>query len=430
MKEDLLHFVWRTRHFRIRDLRTTDNHQIEIVDFGQYNPDAGPDFKNARVRIDGTLWAGNVEMHLTATEWDRHGHTDDPAYHNVILHVVLEEDAPVFIGNRKLPCLELRDRISGGLLARYQRLMQLRHWVPCQQHLGDVPALTRTTWLDRMLVERLQGKAGYVAALLDKTDGDWDSALYRLLARSFGFHVNGPAFERLARTLPVKTIYQQGTNLLRIEALLYGAGGFLNRLFCDAYPVELYREFQHLARKYDVRPMDLHEWQWGRMRPANFPTIRIAQFAHLMSHGQQLLAMLCETDSIVAMRQLFAVRASAYWETHTDFDRPATRRVRKLGASARDGVLINTVVPFLFVFGKHTGREDLAERALDFMAHIRPEKNRITRRWESVGMPNTHAGQSQALIHLKRRYCDEQRCAQCGIGSYILLSNGIRIDGQ
>lgn len=422
MTEDFLHFIWRTRNFNFKNLFTTDGHSVEILDFGQWNTNAGPDFLMARLIIDGTEWAGNIEMHLSASEWNRHGHTNDPAFESVILHVVLEEDTPVHAGTHRLACVELKDRIDSKLLGQYLRLMATESWVPCAMHLRNIPFITRTLWLDRMLVERIQSRVSDVNALLDETKDSWEEVFYRSLASAYGFKVNSAPFARLARLLPLKVLFKHQSSSLQLEALLFGTAGMLNRIFIEEYPVSLQKEYVHLSQKYDLSPIDARAWKWGRLRPANFPTIRLAQFASLMSTFQGLFRTILESPKVDTLRNLFMTQVNPYWNMHSDFDRSARLAQRQIGMQSVDGILINTVIPFLFSYGKRRGEDQFVVRALDLICSLPSEMNTITRHWSEIDMPNLHAGHSQALIHLKNEYCDQRRCVACAIGNHILTS--------
>jgi uncharacterized protein DUF2851 len=420
MSEDFLHYIWRTKNFAFTDMCTTEGLSVDILDFGIHNHEGGPDFKNCKAMIDGLFWAGNIEMHLLSSDWNKHGHSSDPAYESVVLHVVLEEDIPVFIGDRKIPCLELRGRIHVDILSRYRKLMQLESWVPCAAHLTSVPAFTKELCLERMLVERLETRVGYFQELQNAKGGDWEEVLYISLGRSFGFKANGGPLERLARLIPLKLIRSMRDDPIAIEALFFGMAGMLNKIFIDAYPIELQKRFAHLAHKHNLNPMDRRSWQWGRLRPANFPTIRIAQFARFISATEHLISHLVEAGSLKSLRGMFFVGRSMYWEDHSDFDKPSKRRARSLGTGSVYSILINSVCPFLFIYGKYRGSEQLCERALDYFMEIPAEQHRITRGWTRIGMPNLNAGQSQALIHLKAHYCNHHKCPACSIGNHIL----------
>ncbi len=420
MKEDFLHYVWRTKNFAQHNLCTTEGKSVQIIDFGHLNREGGPDFKGCKVQIDGILWAGSVEMHLASSSWKDHGHSSDPAYENVILHVVLEEDELVYIGRNRLPCIELRERIPGDLLARYQKLMQMHSEIPCAAHIRYIRPAVRDIWLQRMAIERLQTRAVYFDNLSRRFSNDWGEVLYVALARGFGFKSNADAMERLALAVPLRIVRAHADDIKALEALFFGCAGMLNRIFSDPYAAALQRTFDHLCRRHDLKPVDSRCWQWGRMRPSNLPTIRIAQFAMLMSHNHDFAHALIECRDTHAMHVLLKCDTSDYWCDHTDFDRPAKYRLKRLGIRSAERVMINTLIPFLFIYGKYRGLTDIDRRATDMLMEIAQENNRITRQWTDASMPNRHAADSQALLHLKRHFCDKFRCTECAIGHDIL----------
>lgn len=422
MTEDFLHFIWRTRNFDFQHLRTTDGHEVVIHEFGHWNTNAGPDFSMARLTIDGTHWAGNVEMHLSASDWNRHGHTTDPAYESVILHVVMEDDTPVYAGIRKLPCIELKDRISPRLLGQYLRLMATSSWVPCESHLESVPGISRLSWLERMLIERIQEKTSVIHSLLDETNENWEEVFYHCLASAYGFKINAAPFARLARLVPLKYVQKHADAPFQLEALFFGGAGMLNRIFSDAYPCALQKEFAHLSTMYELQPMDARAWNWGRLRPPNFPTIRISQFASLLQNFHSLFRNALESPNVASLQSCFSTEVSEYWQSHSDFDKAMRSNSKSMGLQSINGILINTVVPFMFCYGKRRGEARLIELALQMMAALPAEENQITKHWEQIRMPNQHAGHSQALLHLKRTYCDLRRCVTCAIGNQILIS--------
>lgn len=420
MKEEFLHFVWNTRNFNFIGLKTTEGKPVEILDFGLLNDGGGPDFHNARLRIDGTTWAGNIEMHVMASDWDRHGHGSDPKYDSVILHVVLEEDTPIRHRHRRLPCIELRGRINHNILGNYRRLLQSRAWVPCENHLEHIDDLQKQILLERMLAERLESKVQPIYAMLGESQNDWDSVFIRLLIERFGFGANQAPFARLARLVPVREILRKANTLVEIEAILFGCAGMLNRIFIDPYPVRLQQLFHHSAHKLQLQAMNAEAWEWGRVRPANFPTIRIAQLCRLLAQASVLTKHLLHMQSVEELRSLFRVEVSEYWQDHPTFDRKTEQRAKALGSSTINTLLINAVIPFLFSFGKLRSQQQICDRAVNFASAIKPEMHRITKRWMECTMPNTSAGHSQALIHLKKVYCDKHRCSYCTIGQRLL----------
>lgn len=421
MRESFLHFLWRWRRFDAQQLATTGGQPLEILHPGEWNTHAGPDFFNARLRIGDTLWAGNVEMHLRASEWMAHGHHNDPAYDNVVLHVVLEEDQPVVRhSGERIPCLELEGRIPPAILASWERLEHERAWIPCQSFFKNIPDIVRLNWLDRLLVERLEQKTAAVAEALAATDNHWEEAFYRLLARNFGLKVNAEPFEALARSLPLLILAKHKNDPKQVEALLFGQAGLLDGPFRDEWPAALAQEYRFLRHKYNLFPLAAAQWKFLRLRPANFPTVRLAQFAALVHQSAHLFSKILEAQNLRELEHLFDVQAGAYWNTHFQFDTPSVKRPKHPGRDFVHLLIINTIAPFLFHYGKTRDLELFQKRALALLEALPPESNAIIDGWADLGVPARHAYQTQALIHLKTRFCDEKRCLECAIGNAIL----------
>lgn len=422
MHEKFLHFLWRWRRFDLQHLATTDGQPLEIVHPGQPNTDAGPDFFNARVRIGDTEWAGNVEMHLRASEWLAHRHDSDPAYDNVVLHVVLDEDQRILrTSGERLPCLTLRDRIPAKILENYLRLEHERAWVPCAQSFAHVPDIVRLNWLDRLLVERLEQKTASIAAALAQTENHWEEVFYRSLARNFGLKVNAQPFEMLALALPLGTLAKHKSNLLQVEALLFGQAGFLDEIFADEYPNALAKEYKFLRQKFDLQPLAPGQWKFLRLRPANFPTLRLAQFAGLIHRSAHLFSKILEAKNVRELEHLFDAPVSDYWQTHYQFDRPTARRGdRSPGRDFVHLLVVNTVVSFLFHYGAAKNLPEFRERALRLLEELPPESNTIVDGWAALGLRAKNAYQTQALLELKGKYCDARRCLECAVGNAVL----------
>ncbi|MFN0013343.1 MAG: DUF2851 family protein [Saprospiraceae bacterium] len=421
MREDFLHFLWRWRRFDSNDLRTTEGQALEILHPGEMNPHAGPDFFNARVRIGATLWAGNVEMHLNASDWLAHRHDNDPAYDNVVLHVVLDEDRPLArpTGER-LPCLELRGRVPSSLLEKYQRLEHERAWVPCERLFGSVPEIVRINWMERLLVERLEQKTAVVQQAVEDADHNWEEAFYRVLARYFGLKVNMEPFERLARSLPLRLLAKHQNSLLQIEALLFGQSGLLEAPFADEYPAALAKEYQFLRHKYDLSPLSASQWKFFRLRPAGFPTVRIAQLAELLHRSTLLFSAVLSARNVAELEQIFHVSVFGFWSTHFHFHKTTTPQARSLGREFVHLLLINAVAPFLFHYGRSKRFFEHQDRALQLLEELPPESNTVVDSWSKLGQKACNAAQSQALLQLKLNYCDPKRCLECAIGTAIL----------
>ena len=421
MQEDFLHFIWRTRRFDAAGLSTTQGHVIQIIHPGEYNTDAGPDFFNARLRIGDTEWAGNVEMHLRSSDWLLHGHDTDPAYHNVVLHVVWIDDEPVLRSSGDpVPCLILKDRVPAALLDNYQRLLHEENWIPCAGRFSEIPAIVRLNWFDRLLVERLEQKSAYLTTQLDATTNHWEEAFYRSLARSFGLKVNTEPFEALARSLPLTLLVKHKNDLHQLEALLFGQAGLLEGSFKESYPQLLAKEYRFLKHKYGLQPLSGSQWKFLRMRPANFPSVRIAQFAALIYHSTHLFGQFLEAETVRQVQHLFAVPASPYWETHYRFDAPTVKKVKMPGRDFIELLLINTIIPALFFYGKSRQMQVYSDKALRWLEELPPESNHLLDGWESLGIKPRHAWESQSLLQLKNQYCDKKRCLDCAIGGFLL----------
>ncbi len=421
MKEDLLHYAWQMQAFDMQQLATTEGQAIQILSFGHHNSHAGPDFSEARIRIGDTLWAGNVEMHLKSSDWWRHGHQQDGAYDNVILHVVLDDDEPVRRPNGvAVPCLELKTRIPERLAANYQRLLQNKHWIACQQQLPNVSEMTRSLWLDRLMVERLEQKTLPIRACLERNQHNWEESFYQLLARSFGLHINALPFEMLARSIPLTTLLKHKQSLFQLEALLFGQAGLLEGSFEEAYPQKLQKEYHFLQKKYRLRPLAAASWKFARLRPAAFPSIRIALFASLLHQSEHLFSKMLAAKNVKEIEHAFDLKLSNYWLTHYRFGKESVRRPKRLGKATIHLFIINAIAPVLFMYGKLKDERPYQDQALRLLEELPPERNHIILKWAELGMEVSSAHQSQALLQLKKHYCDQQGCLSCAIGSYVM----------
>jgi len=421
LTEAFLHYVWRFKLFRLDDLRTTAGQPLQIKKNGTPNPHAGPDFSNARIQIGDTLWAGNVEIHVQASDWKKHGHQNDAGYDNVILHVVFEADAEVTgKDGQPMPCLTLHDRIDSGLYERYLMLISGNDWIPCQPLIGRVDKFVQRHWLDRLLIERLEERSAAIRERLAFNKNHWEETFYHFLARHFGLKVNSEPFAQLAKSLPLKVLAKHKDQPLQIAALLFGQAGLLERSFKDDYPQQLKKEYGFLKTKYRLTPINGQMWRFLRLRPPNFPTLRLAQFARLIHQSSHLFSKVLQARMVSELREMFAIELDGYWETRYQFDKPSKAQRKRLGTATVNNLLINTVIPFLFIYGKLRGDADLQERAIDFMGQLRPENNTIIRKWKELGLPAQSAYHTQALLQLKTRYCDRKQCLDCMIGNTIL----------
>ena len=421
MKENFLHFLWRFRRFDHTDLISTTGEKIEIIHPGEHHNHAGPDFSNARVRINGTQWAGNVEMHLKSSEWCSHNHQNDDAYKNVILHVVMEEDEPVRRKNGdRIPCLEMKKRVPAKLLGTYQKILHNEYWIPCQHQLHAVSDMTKNLWLDRLLVERLERKTENIKSVLLKNKMDWEETFYQFTARNFGLKINVEPFELMARSLPQNILARHKDNLLQIEAMIFGQAGMLEKDFEDDYPNRLKKEYLFLKKKFNLSPINPAMWKFLRLHPGNFPTVRLAQFSKLIHRSVHLFRKILEIETLKEIEDLFSVKLNGYWLTHYTFEKESEKRNKSFGKQAIHLLTINTIVPFLFLYGNEIKEEDYKDKALRLLEELKPEKNSIIKGWENLGVQAESAYQTQALLQLKNEYCDKRRCLDCSIGGAIL----------
>ncbi|TZF82698.1 DUF2851 family protein [Pedobacter sp. BS3] len=423
--EDLLHFVWKFRLFDTAGLETTQGDRMEIISPGIHNTNSGPDFEQAKIRINDTLWAGNVEMHLRSSDWFKHSHQQDKAYDNVILHVVFVDDMPaVRSDGTAIATLVLQHRISPDVISRYSGLMQNMNWIPCEHSIRQVDDFYISTWLSRVLIERFEHRSEQVLNLVNEYKGSWDDAFYITLARNFGFKTNALPFELLARSLPQQILARYKNSDLQIEALVFGQAGLLENDFADGYGNLLKTEYRFLAAKHQLSPIDGYLWKFMRLRPQNFPTIRLAQFAALVLKSNHLFSKIIEITDVKTIRSLFTdLPVNAYWETHYRFDKESKTHHIQLGADSIDNILLNTVALFLFSYGRYIGKERFVNRAIALLEDLPSEINHIVNRFYAIGVKQGRADRSQALLQLKKQYCDQKKCLTCGVGVKLIHTN-------
>lgn len=423
IKEDLLYYVWNLKTFDLDDLQTTSGQPVQIIQAGIRNQHSGPDFLQARIRIGPEIWVGHVEMHVLSSDWLKHQHQEDKAFQNVILHVVYQEDEKISLPNgEELACIELKDRIRPMLIGQYENLMLAQNWIPCEKNERPVSIPALRGWYESILVERLAAKTNRIQEVLENTDYDWEEAFYRTLGRNFGFNVNADVFEALTISLPRKILIKHKDKLKQVEALLYGQAGLLHQSFQDDYALDLKAEYDYLQMIHKLTPLQEQQWKYMRMRPANFPTIRIAQFAVLIFKTVHLFSKMLAARSVTEIVNMFQSDVSGYWKNHYIFDQESEKKSKKLGASSIHLIIINTVIPFLFHYGQTHRMEAMQDRALRFLEELPAESNQIIRRFKSLDFEAKTAFDSQALIQLKNFYCDHKRCLECTVGNSILSS--------
>ena len=415
MREEFLYYLWENRLID-KDLKTAEGESVEVVATGYRNTDSGPDFLEARIQIGDKLWAGHVEIHVKSSDWNRHGHQNDKAYKNVILHVVYENDIQV----NDIPTLELKHHFDESLFAQYQKLISSKNWIPCEKSISKVPIFTRLSWFDRMAVERLENKSETVTKILEANQFDWEEALYKLLMRYFGLKVNNEAFEYLSNILPFKILLKHADSLVQIEAMLMGCAGFLEDDFTEEFPLLLKREFAVMRAKFDLLTMSAERWKFMRMHPSNFPTIRLAQMAQLIHKNGCLFSKIKAAKVTAEVKALFEVEASSYWETHYRFGVPTESKPKHLGDTTADVLIINAVVPLLFCYGKLHKDEMLCNAAMQFLEETEAEDNTVIRHYKQCGITAENAMQTQALLHLYSYFCKRKRCLECRIGNVLL----------
>ena len=422
IKEDLLHYIWQLKRFDQLDLKTTDGDLIEIIHFGYPNIDAGPDFLEATIKRNGTLWYGQIEIHVKSSDWMAHQHQTDPRYNNVILHVVYEADQEILDHNKQvIPCLVLKNRIDPSIIKKYHQLQASTYIIPCEKLLPLINNDRIPILLESLLASRFEERSKVHQTILEALNGDWEAMFYRLLSRAMGLRVNGQAFEKLTSILPLKLLHKNRENIVQLEALFFGQAGFLLAEPQDAYTQSIRREYQFLQKKYRLKAMDSIHWKFSRMRPSAFPSIRLAQLAAIYHEHASLFYQVKEARDVNDISRLFLVSASKYWDTHYRLGVPSPKESKKsLGRAKIEVLLINAVVPILFLFGKLYNEYAYCEKAIHFMSQISPELNHLTRQMATLGFPNQHAGHSQALIELKKNFCQAKRCLSCSIGHQIL----------
>lgn len=431
--EKLLHYCWKHRLFPLSELYTTDGRRVEVIDTGLHNRNAGPDFFNAKVKIDGTLWVGNVEIHDRSSDWYVHGHQHDAAYDNVVLHVaeVIDTDVTTHDG-KSLPQLQLS--VPDTIRQQYNQLITTDDYPPCYRIIPSLSRLTVHAWMSALQVERLEQKTNDIARRVEQADGSWEAAYFATLARNFGFGINGDAFETWAQHIPLQAVAHHRDDLFQVEAIFMGQAGLLDRQerkeergegMNDDYFVRLRNEYRYLAHKFSLQPMDAKMWRFLRLRPQNFPYIRIAQLAHLYYSRQAGLSQMLECKTIKELQRLFLITPTTYWQTHYTFGHESSKSEKRLSAHSRNLIILNTAIPMFFAYGRHHSREELCDRAFDLLEQLRPEDNHMIRTWQQCGLEVSNAGDTQALIQLKKEYCDRRDCLRCRFGYEYLKGNQI-----
>ena len=425
MKEDFLHYLWKYKKYAFAKAQTTSGAPITLVAVGQHNQLSGPDFFNASLYIEEQLWAGNVEIHSKSSDWYAHNHEKDPAYDNVILHVVWEHDVEIYRKNNEvIPTLVLKDYVSQQALSNYKKLFehQSQKWINCEAHIKSVPAMIQDNWLERLYFERLARKTQLIKPILKKVNNDWEATLFIMLLKGFGTKVNASAFQSIGEKVPFAVVRKCAQDPFTLEALLLGAGALLPDSTVDSYPMQLQGEFDFIKHKYGLDITGIMPVQFFKLRPDNFPTIRLSQIAQLYFKTPSLLSKVMAATTIEDLYNLFDIQASVYWDTHYSFGTGQKKRVKKLSKPFVAILLINAVLPLRFYYAQYLGKEE-GELLLKMIQELKPEKNSIIKKFDLIRQKSKNAQESQALLELKSQYCDVNKCLSCGIGNYLISNS-------
>ncbi|MDR1203728.1 MAG: DUF2851 family protein [Tannerellaceae bacterium] len=417
--EHLLHYVWKYKLYAPSGLVTTQGLSISVIDPGIQNTDAGPDFFNAKIRIDKTMWVGNVEIHSKASDWLLHNHHKDKAYDSVILHLAGIVNAEIYRTNGEaIPQAQLTipDTVRGNIDWLIHRDIP----IPCLYSIKNIEQIQVSSWINVLLCERLERKTKDIFRLMEQYNNDWNEVFYIIFTRCFGFGINNDAFERLAKSLPLHFIYKQRSSCSQIEAMLFGQAGMLKEIGTCHYYRLLQQEYTFLQHKYNLKPLDDTVFKSLRVRPANFPHVKLAQLASIWYRYDTLFSSILNEDDIQQIKNLLRIPASAYWDSHHHFNDTSPIKEKVLGDGALTIILINVVVPMLFAYGQKNKQDEYCERALRFLENAPPEKNQIITTYCQAGIQVHNAGDSQALIQLKKEYCDKKKCLFCRIGFSLL----------
>ncbi len=420
MNEEFINYLWLYKLIK-HNPKITSGEEIKVLSPGIRNNDSGPDFFNAMIEIGNTKWAGNIEVHVNSSDWYKHHHQNNPAYNNIILHVVYNNDRPVSRKNSELiPTLEVKGKFNSDILKKYQHFINSKNTIPCRNMLHTIKHFDKLSWLDSLMVERLEKKANEIQHLLNSSKNNFLQIFYQRMARGMGYTANADAMELLALSLPLNLLAKHKDNLLQIEALLFGNAGLLPETHTDNYTSKLINEYNFLSNKYKLSPMHNSRWRFMRMRPVSFPTIRISQFANIIYNSSALFSKIIEANKLQDVVSLLSTTASPYWDNHYQFEKIAPGKSKKLGLLTINIILINTVIPAIFIYGRNTNNHDLQQKAINWLSQIKPEVNTIVREFKTMGIIAENAMQSQALIQLETVYCAKKRCLSCRFGHILL----------
>lgn len=417
--EDLLQFIWKYKLLKPGKYITESGREIKIINYGELNSDSGPDFFNAKIKIDNITLAGNVEIHVKASDWKKHHHHKDNAYSNVILHVVYDNDEKKS-SSAGCETLVIKKHFDSEIIKKYKGLVNSERKLPCAKHIGKISEIKINTWLERLLVERLESKTLYIENIFTQTGNDYAAAFYTLFLRNLGFKVNAEPFETLARHLPLSVLLKHSNNLFQLEALIFGTAGLLEKTYSEKYIQQLQNEFEFLKTKYKLHPLKQGVWKFMRMRPANFPSMRMWQLAKIIHHEREFFSNPSDFNSVKKLETAISHNPEGYWQCHYSLGGAKQDETGRLGRTSVENIMINTMAPFLFFYHKRNGKENF--NPMNLLEELESETNAKTRIFTGCGLKTENAGQSQALIQLYDNYCKKKNCLQCAIAAQLLLN--------
>jgi hypothetical protein len=425
INESFVSFLWQYSYFDLTGLTLVNGRKLDILSPGHLNVHAGPDFNDAKIRIDGLLWIGAVEIHVKSSHWDIHHHQKNNNYNKVILHVVWEHDRPALRPDgSELPTLALNFRVADNLINKYRSLIfSPAGKVACSAQLARTKEITVLGMIQKALINRLERKSFEIDRLLKEHNNDWEQTTYRWIVRNFGFKVNQDNMYLLSRFIPLKLVLRLGDDLFRLEALLFGVAGFLEDEK-DEYQRRLKKEYMFLRHKYqlDCDFLKRYQWKFLRLHPQNFPTIRIAQLASFITRINNFFSYIIQAEDPAKIHKDFEVSQSSYWQRNYDFGEPSKKKLAGLGKFSIDNLIINSIAPLLVAYGRYTDNPSFMNRALSLLENTNYESNRIVRCWKNLGIKIRNASDSQGLIELYNQYCYKKQCLNCNIGAEILLN--------
>lgn len=423
MREDFIYYLWDNRLLYL-NLSTTNGNELVILSPGSRNYDSGPDYNNVKVKIGDTIWFGQMEVHVSASDWYKHKHHQDKNYKNVILHVVYEND----IDTLDIPTLEIKDKFNTVLFHNFYSFIHSKAWIPCGNYIGSVQDFTIMSWLERMLVEHLEKKAMELEFKLKANLYDWEQSFYQRFIRYFGLRVNNDAFERLASLLPLKIIMKHADNETSISSMMFGCAGFLERDFEEEYPSLLKQEYKVLKAKYNLTTMSVDTWKFLRLRPQNFPTVRLAQLSKVIAQNTNMFSRIRDSDDIDDIYKIFDIELCDYWDNHFLLGKTSKNKKRKnLGRTTTDIVIINAIVPLLFYYGHYHSLQIYKDKAIKYLELITAENNIIIRKFAQCGIYLKDAAQTQSILHMYNNYCKRRRCLECRIFAVLSKRDGLNI---